>query len=95
MHWRFRGGYGLDPRTEERWISVDEVCDFLGVSRDTIYSWIAQRRMPAHRIGRPWRFKRSEVDAWVRAGGATPGNADTTSSGKRNDSADPSQEETA
>jgi hypothetical protein len=27
--------------------------------------------MPGHRVGRFWKFKRDEVDAWVRAGGAS------------------------
>lgn len=50
----------------ERWSSVEEICEHLGVSRDTIYRWITDRGMPAHRIGRLWKFKLSEVDAWAR-----------------------------
>jgi excisionase family DNA binding protein len=56
------------PASFERWSSVDEVCEHLGVTRDTIYRWIAERRMPAHRVGRLWKFKLSEVDRWVRGG---------------------------
>jgi excisionase family DNA binding protein len=56
--------------TEDRWLSVDEIGAHLGVSRDTIYAWIAQRGLPAHRIGRFWKMQRAEVDAWVRAGRA-------------------------
>jgi len=58
----------------ERWSSVEEVSDHLGVAPDTVYRWIAARRLPAHRIGRHWKFMISEVDTWVRAGGAA-GNA--------------------
>jgi excisionase family DNA binding protein len=36
----------------------------LGVSKDTIYNWI-KKRLPTHKMGRPWKMKRSEVDAWV------------------------------
>jgi excisionase family DNA binding protein len=54
----------------EPWASVEEVTAHLGVARDTIYRWIEAKRMPAHRIGRLWKFKLSEVDAWVRSGGA-------------------------
>jgi excisionase family DNA binding protein len=54
----------------EPWASVEEVTVHLGVARDTIYRWIEAKRMPAHRIGRLWKFKLSEVDLWVRAGGA-------------------------
>lgn len=55
---------------EDRWLNVDEIAEYLGVSRDTVYNWINGRQMPAHRIGRFWKFKRDEVDAWVRAGKA-------------------------
>lgn len=58
------------PRLSERWHSVEELTEYLGVARDTIYRWIEGRRLPAHRIGRLWKFKLSEIDAWVRQGGA-------------------------
>jgi len=54
----------------ERWESVPAVADHLGVSKDTVYRWIEGRGLPAHRVGRFWKFKLSEVDAWVRDGGA-------------------------
>jgi excisionase family DNA binding protein len=57
-------------RTNERWHSVDEVADHLGVARDTVYRWIEHKALPAHRLGRLWKFKLSEVDDWVRSGGA-------------------------
>ena len=41
-----------------------------GVSKDTIYAWTAKKRMPAHRVGRLWKFQKSEIDDWVKAGGA-------------------------
>ena len=56
---------------EERWLSVDEIAVHLGVSRDTVYRWIDQQKMPAHKMGRLWKFKVSEVDAWVKSGGAS------------------------
>lgn len=55
---------------EDKWLSVDEITEYLGVSRDTIYNWISSRRMPAHRVGRLWKFKKGAVDAWVESGGA-------------------------
>lgn len=56
---------------EDRWLSVDEIADYLGVSKDTVYTWLRQKRMPGHKIGRFWKFKKEEVDAWVRSGEAT------------------------
>ena len=53
-----------DPR--ERWVSVDYVEAHLGVAKDTVYRWIESKALPAHRVGRLWKFKLSDVDAWVR-----------------------------
>lgn len=55
---------------DDRWLSVDEISEYLGVSKDTVYTWISAKGMPAHRVGRLWKFKRDEVDAWVKSGGA-------------------------
>jgi len=54
----------------DRWLSVDEIGEYLGVKRDTVYKWINDRGMPAHKIGRLWKFKVSQVDVWVEAGSA-------------------------
>jgi len=54
----------------EPWVSVEQVAEHLGVARDSIYRWIDRKHLPAHRVGRLWKFKLSEVDEWVRAGGA-------------------------
>lgn len=56
--------------TAEPWVSVDQIAEHLGVTRDSIYRWIDRKALPAHRVGRLWKFKVSEVDDWVRAGGA-------------------------
>ncbi len=55
---------------EDRWLSVDEIAAYLGIKRDTVYKWIADKRMPAHKVGRLWKFRKEEVDKWVRQGGA-------------------------
>jgi len=54
----------------EPWVSVEDVARHLGVVRDSVYRWIEAKGLPAHRIGRLWKFKLSEVDEWVRARGA-------------------------
>lgn len=54
----------------EPWVSVEQIAEHLGVRRDSIYRWIDAKGLPAHRIGRLWKFKVSEVDDWVRRGEA-------------------------
>jgi excisionase family DNA binding protein len=55
----------------EPWLSADDIAAHLGVTKDTVYTWIAEKAMPAHKIGRLWKFQASEIDDWVRGGGAT------------------------
>jgi excisionase family DNA binding protein len=54
---------------EDRWLSVDEIAGYLGVKRDTVYKWIDRKNMPAHKVGRLWKFRKEEVDQWVRKDG--------------------------
>ncbi|MDY0273493.1 MAG: helix-turn-helix domain-containing protein [Advenella sp.] len=53
------------------WLSVEQIAEHLGVSKDTIYTWISTRQMPAHKVGRLWKFQIPEIDAWVKADGAS------------------------
>jgi excisionase family DNA binding protein len=52
----------------DRWLSISEISQYLGVSSDTVYKWIERKNLPAHKIGRLWKFKKEEVDEWVRSG---------------------------
>ena len=52
----------------DRWLSIGEISQYLGVSSDTVYKWIERKSLPAHKIGRLWKFKKEEVDEWVRSG---------------------------
>ena len=55
----------------ESWLSVQEIARHLGVSKETVYRWLDRKSIPAHRIGRLWKFRASEVDEWVVNGSAT------------------------
>jgi excisionase family DNA binding protein len=52
----------------EPWVLLEEIAEHLKISTDTIHRWIRAKKIPAHRIGRMWRFKVTEVDNWVRDG---------------------------
>ena len=51
-----------------RWYSLKEICEYLGVSRDTVFKWIDNKNMPAHKMGRQCKFKIDEVDNWIKSG---------------------------
>ena len=61
---------------DDRWLSVPEIAEYLGVSKDTVYTWVTNGGLPGHKVGRFWKFKKDEVDEWVRAGGASNVNID-------------------
>ncbi len=50
----------------ETWAAVDEVAKHLGEAKDSNYRRIEIRSLPAHKVGRLWKFKLSQVDEWVR-----------------------------
>lgn len=55
----------------EKWINLDEAAEYLGVKPATIRDWIRKGKdIPAHKIGKFWKFKRSELDNWVQSGNA-------------------------
>ena len=60
----------MSESTIEKWVTLKEVQEYLGVRRETVLQWIAKRNLPAYKVGRLWKFKLTEVDAWIRSGGA-------------------------
>ncbi len=52
----------------DKWYSLEEISEYLGVTKDTIRNWIRKTDIPAHKIGRLWKFKLTEVDEWVKSG---------------------------
>lgn len=57
--------------SNDRWLSVEEIAVYLGVKRDTIYKWIDRKSLPAHKVGSLWKFRKDEVDEWVKSGQAS------------------------
>jgi len=52
-----------------RWYSVKEIAEYLGVSKETVYRWLDKKKIPAHRVGKLWKFKPEDVDVWIKSGG--------------------------
>lgn len=61
--------------SSDRWLSVDEIAAYLGVKRDTIYKWIDRKKLPAHKVGSLWKFRKEEIDLWVTSGSASDPNS--------------------
>ena len=64
----YRSGGKNMSEINEKWSSLEETAEYLGVTKDTIRSWIKKTDIPAHKVGRLWKFKFSEVDEWVKSG---------------------------
>ena len=52
----------------EKWVSLEEIAAHTGLSKDTIRNYIKRGVIPFHRIGKQYKFKISEIDAWVESG---------------------------
>ena len=52
----------------EDWIGIEAAANYLDVTKDTIRNWIKKTDIPAHKIGKLWKFKRVELDDWVKSG---------------------------
>ena len=66
---------GIPPQQIEPWFSVEEIARHLGVSKETVYRWLEKGQIPSHRLGKLWKFKPTEVDDWIRSGGASEGSS--------------------
>ncbi|GHV14279.1 helix-turn-helix domain-containing protein [Clostridia bacterium] len=52
----------------EKWSSIDDVAEHIQVHKDTIRLWIKRGEIPAHKMGKQWRFRISEIDDWIQSG---------------------------
>lgn len=56
----------MEDSTLERWYSIEEITEYLRISKYTVYRWIEKRGMPAYKIGGCWKFKLSEIEEWIK-----------------------------
>ena len=47
-------------------MTVADVADYLRIKTSTVYEWAANGKLPGVKVGRLWRFERSEIEKWVR-----------------------------
>lgn len=59
----------VDPM--DKWVSIEQAANYLGVSVVTIRSWLREKRgIPAVKIGKQWKFRLSDLEKWVTSGGS-------------------------
>ena len=46
-------------------MDIREASEYLGVSRDTLYKYVSQERIPAFKLGNRWKFKKTVLDRWM------------------------------
>ena len=51
----------------EKWVHIEDVAEHLSISLDTARTWLRDGKLPAYKVGKRYKFKLSEVDAWVVA----------------------------
>ncbi len=63
-------------------MGIREAAEYLGVSRETLYKYVYEERIPAFKLGNRWKFKKTVLDRWMekqstqreeRAGGKSRG----------------------
>lgn len=60
----------IQENYNDNYISVDEAAQYLGIKPVTLRNWIKKTDIPTRKIGKQWKFKRSELDKWVNSGRA-------------------------
>ena len=59
----------MEKDMQDKWNSIEDAANYLGVKVVTIREWIKKENgIPAHKIGKLWKFKKSELDEWVKSG---------------------------
>ena len=51
---------------EDIYMTIKELARYLRVKQGTVYNWVNNERIPAFKVVGQWRFRRSEIDEWIR-----------------------------
>ena len=58
----------IDKNITEKWVNLEDIAEYLSVSKDTVRTWMREGKLPDNKAGKRYKFKISEVDEWVRKG---------------------------
>lgn len=54
--------------SKDNYIGIDEAAQYLGISVATMRLWLKNKEIPAHKIGKLWKFKLAKLDEWINSG---------------------------
>jgi excisionase family DNA binding protein len=55
-----------DKKKRKKLLTIDELAEMLSVSKNTIYAWTHERRIPHVKLGRNVRFNPEKIEAWLK-----------------------------
>ncbi|MFA5858545.1 MAG: helix-turn-helix domain-containing protein [Elusimicrobiota bacterium] len=63
-----KGGTSINDsqKQSKEVMDIKELSEYLGIGKSKIYSLIRQKKIPASRIGRQYRFSKQVVDSWLK-----------------------------
>lgn len=57
----------INRLSQSRLMSLDELADYLGLRKQTLYNWLHQKKISGIKIGKVWRFERKEIEQWLKS----------------------------
>ncbi len=58
-------GNNKQNNTMERWLTLEQIAEYLQMSTSSIYKMAQKGKIPAYKVGRQWRFRKEEIDKWI------------------------------
>lgn len=52
--------------SDDEIMTVKELADYLKIAEKTTYRFVAEGKIPGFKVGASWRFRKSEIDRWIR-----------------------------
>ena len=50
----------------EELLTIEELAEYLKISKHTLYKMVEKGKLPALKIANQWRFKKDKIEAWLR-----------------------------
>jgi len=60
-------GNNKQNNTMERWLTLEQIAEYLQMSTSSIYKMAQKGKIPAYKVGRQWRFRKEEIDRWIKS----------------------------